>query len=182
MPKKCMTDQIFFDTDCLSAFLWVGNENILFQLYKNRIVLPQQVYIEISKVHSLKKKTDELISRKEIEVYKIILGTPEADLYLKLTTNPDAGHKIIGKGEASAISLAKHHDGILGSNNMRDIRPYIEYYKLKHISTGDIMVEAFRKRLISEGQGNVIWANMIARQRMLPTASFSDFLARYAKK
>ena len=24
-----MTDELFFDTDCLSAFLWINNTNIL---------------------------------------------------------------------------------------------------------------------------------------------------------
>jgi len=96
---------------------------------------------------------------------------------MKLTTNPEVGYKIIGKGEASAISLAKYNDGILGSNNMRDIRTYIELYKLKHITTGDILVEALHRGVISEGQGNVIWANMINRQRKLPTETFSDYLA-----
>jgi hypothetical protein len=36
-----MTSDLFFDTDCLSSFLWVKNENILLQLYPGRIVLPQ---------------------------------------------------------------------------------------------------------------------------------------------
>jgi hypothetical protein len=31
--------------------------------------------------------------------------------------------------------------------------------------------------LITEGQGNVIWKNRKDRQRRLPTATFSDFLA-----
>jgi predicted nucleic acid-binding protein len=176
MAKKSMTDQIFFDTDCLSAFLWVGKENILVQLYKNRIAVPQQVYDEIVKVPHLKRKTDVLITSKDIMTSRIILGTPEADLYIKLTTNPGIDNKIIGKGEASAISLAKYYDGILASNNMRDISPYIELYKLRHITTGNIMVEALNKGLILEGEGNVIWADMIHRQRKLPTLSFSDFL------
>lgn len=38
--KNCMTDKIFFDTDCLSAFLWIKNENILVKLYGGKIVLP----------------------------------------------------------------------------------------------------------------------------------------------
>ena len=129
------------------------------------------------KVPPLKRKTDSLIARKDIIVNRIIFGTPEAELYMKLTTNPEVGYKIIGKGEASAISLAKYNDGILGSNNMRDIRTYIELYKLKHITTGDILVEALHRGVISEGQGNVIWANMINRQRKLPTETFSDYLA-----
>jgi predicted nucleic acid-binding protein len=173
-----MTDQIFFDTDCLSAFLWVKNENLIVQLYKSRLGLPQQVYDELKKVPPLKTRIDSLIASGDVVGYPLVLGTPEGDLYLKLITKPDSGYKLIGKGEAAAISLAKYNNGILGSNNMRDIRPYIELYKLKHITTGEILVEALNKGLITEGQGNVIWANMINRQRILPTVTFSGYLAR----
>lgn len=32
-----MNDELFFDTDCLSAFLWINNTNILQKLYIGRI-------------------------------------------------------------------------------------------------------------------------------------------------
>lgn len=37
-----MIEQLIFDTDCISAFLWVGRENLLLKLYAGRIVLPKQ--------------------------------------------------------------------------------------------------------------------------------------------
>lgn len=43
-----MTDDLFFDTDCLSAFLWINDTNILHELYGGRIVLPEPVYQELS--------------------------------------------------------------------------------------------------------------------------------------
>ena len=42
------TNKIFFDTDCLSAFLWVNNESLLPILYPGKIVIPEQVYVELS--------------------------------------------------------------------------------------------------------------------------------------
>jgi len=33
-----MTDEYFFDTDCLSAFLWINDVNILKELYGGRII------------------------------------------------------------------------------------------------------------------------------------------------
>lgn len=39
-----LTEALFFDTDCLSAFLWVGNESLLPQLYPGKIVIPKPVY------------------------------------------------------------------------------------------------------------------------------------------
>ena len=45
-----MTEKYFFDTDCLSAFLWVREESVLAKLYSGRIILPAQVYNELKKV------------------------------------------------------------------------------------------------------------------------------------
>ena len=52
------------------------------------------------------------------------------------------GEKIIGKGEAAAIALAKTYNGIIASNNLKDISKYIEKYNLEHVATGDILVAA----------------------------------------
>jgi hypothetical protein len=43
-----MIRKLFFDTDCISSFLWVREENILFKLYPERIVLPKDVVSELS--------------------------------------------------------------------------------------------------------------------------------------
>ena len=43
-----MTDKLFFDTDCISSFLWVKEENLLLKLYPGAVVLPKQVYDELS--------------------------------------------------------------------------------------------------------------------------------------
>lgn len=39
-----MTNDLFFDTDCLSAFLWINDTSILHELYGGQIVLPEPVY------------------------------------------------------------------------------------------------------------------------------------------
>jgi predicted nucleic acid-binding protein len=140
-------------------------------------MLPQQVYDEIKRVPQLKGKVDSLITYKHISVIQLELGTPEAELYIKLTSHPDAGFKFIGKGEASAISLAKNRNGILGSNNLKDISSYVDLYGLKHITTGDILKEALAVKLISEAKGNQLWEKMLNKQRMLPTRTFSDYLS-----
>lgn len=43
-----MTEPLFFDTDCISAFLWVDNESILSKLFPGRIIIPKEVYDELS--------------------------------------------------------------------------------------------------------------------------------------
>ena len=173
-----MTDKYFFDTDCLSAFLWVRNENLLIKLYGGKIILPEQVYSELShpRIPHLKTMTDNLKNNGDISVESIEMDTEEYKIYCKLTRNPDKGFKVIGKGEAAAIALAKTKGGILASNNMRDIKQYVEEYGLEHVTTGDILVEAFNKHYITEDEGNAIWANMIAKNRKLPNNTFTEFL------
>lgn len=173
-----MTEPLFLDTDCLSTFLIVQRENLLLQLYAGRIGIPQQVYGELRKVQFMKDRVDALLKAKRVLLYQIAAGTDPGDLYLNLTTHPDKGYKIIGSGEAAAIVLTKQHNGILGSNNMRDILSYIRLFNLQHRTSADIMVEALEQHLINEGQGNAIWREMLQRNRKLPCDTFSDFLAR----
>jgi len=173
-----LTDSLFFDTDCISAFLWVGNESLLPQLYPGRIVIPRPVYDELSnpRISHLKVRIDALVSAGQAEIIEIIVGTEEYNMFYKLTVEPVKGQKLIGKGEAASIALAKENDGIVASNNLRDIGDYVEEFQLKHITTGEILVDAYNKGLITEVDGNTIWASMLAKRRKLGASSFSDFL------
>lgn len=48
MTKAFQTKSVFFDTDCLSAFLWVKEESLVVKLYPGRVVLPRKVFRELS--------------------------------------------------------------------------------------------------------------------------------------
>lgn len=172
-----MTKDMFFDTDCLSAFLWINDTNIIETLYGGSIVLPDQVYLELSNPHvpHLKTRADTLINKKSASVKSIDVGTDEYQLYRSLIKG-DKRNKAIGKGEAAGIALAATYKGVLASNNYRDIAPYIEKYQLRHVDTGMILSEALEKKLITEAEGNSIWQKMLNRNRKLPANSFSDYL------
>lgn len=176
--EASLTEPLFFDTDCLAAFLWVGDQSILATLYPNRIVIPGDVYNELSRpgTQEIKTRIDTMISNGQAEVQNIEIGSKEYNIYRKLAYYPDEGHCIIGHGEAAAISLAKERNGILASNNLRDISQYVKEYSLKHVTTGDILFEAFKKGIITEDDGNTIWANMLAKNRKIGASSFSEFI------
>lgn len=159
------------------------NENLLVKLYGGKVVLPEQVYRELShpRTPQLKQRTDNLRQDGSVLVETIEVGTPEYKLYYKLMNNPDAGFKIIGKGEAAAIALTKIRGGIIASNNLRDIQKYIGVYKLEHITTGDILWKALNQGIMTEEEGNVIWANMLEKRRMLPSSTFTEFILTYKK-
>jgi len=173
-----LTESLFFDTDCISAFLWINNQSLLAQLYPGRIVIPSAVYEELSnpRVSHLKERIDAMISDKSARVEDIQIHTAEYDIYRKLTISPDPGHTIIGKGEAAAIALAKEKKGILASNNLRDISTYVSEYGLLHVTTGDILQEAYDKKLITEDEGNTLWQEMLRKRRRLGYQTFSEYL------
>lgn len=143
-----MTDDLFFDTDCLSAFLWINDTNILQTLYGGRIILPGPVYQELSNpsIPQIKRRADGLINNNVASVQQINVGTEEYKLYSSLVKG-EKGKKQIGRGEAAGIALAKQYNGVLASNNYRDIAPYIDEYGLKHIDTGHILIEALEKKV-----------------------------------
>ena len=96
-----MTEKYFFDTDCLSAFLWVREESILARLYTGRIILPAQVYHELQKVPHLLARVDTLKNKGYLSVESMEVGSEEYNDYLQMTTSPEAGMRIIGRSKLS---------------------------------------------------------------------------------
>lgn len=173
-----MTDSYFFDTDCISAFLWVKEQSILPKLYPGQIVIPEQVYQELSNpcIEHLRKRLDIMFSHREVTRMRIESNTETYELYKQLTQKPDNDFIPIGNGEAAAIALAKTYSGTLASNNLHDIQQYVDFYNLKHITTADIMKKAYDEKLITENEGNKIWKEMLGKRRKLGWNSFSDYL------
>ena len=176
-----MTKRIYFDADCLSTFLWTGKETILYQLYSGRIFLSGVVRTELSrvKISYFKNAVKRFSNSNHVNLVSTLSETPEYNLYLefvkesKIKDTPDK--KVIGAGEAEVLALAKINGCIAASNNLRDILYYVEKYQIEYITTADILVEALKKNVISQGAGDVIWKNM-RRSSKMPCDSFTDYL------
>ena len=179
---RTLIKDIFIDTDCISAFLWAHDESILAQLYPGKIVIPKPVYDEIDKpaLAWMKQRVDSMISAGHARIVELNAGTEEFELFYKFTQQPDSGHKIIGDGEASSIALAKSKNGIVASNNFRDILSYVEEYDLEYTTTGLIMIDAYEKGIITEAEGNTLWAKMLAKRRKLGANSFTEYLRNHS--
>lgn len=172
-----MTDALFFDTDCLSAFLWIDDTGLLEQLYGGKIVIPGPVYQELSNpcIPHMKARTDALLSRKTAFLKQIETDKDEYHLYRTLVKGTKE-KKAIGKGEAAGIALSRTYEGILASNNWKDTACYIKKYSLRYTDTGHILLEGLKRGLLTEAQGNRIWQQMRSKNRRLPGKTFSDYL------
>ena len=177
-----MTDStLFFDTDCISAFLWIDDTSIVIKLYGNRVAIPMQVYKELmackGEASVIKARITELLNRKEAIIVDMEVDSEEYNLYTELAFG-NGSETLMGRGEASCIALAKYRDGILASNNLKDVGKYIELYNLKHITTGDIIVEAYNKQMVTMEDAENMWSLMLRRRRKLGTATFAEYLSR----
>lgn len=177
-----MTKVVFFDTDCISSFLWTKTERLLIHCFGNDMIIPRQVYNEISTVAHLKQKINVMVNNGNLKVEDILVGSEENNLYLNLTDYTRSGAlPLIGKGEAAAIVLSKKNNGILASNNYRDVKYYVELYGLHHISTDEIIFKSYSDGLISITEADSIWTQMIAKRRKLPFSTFTDYLSSIQK-
>lgn len=134
-------DPIYFDTDCLSAFLWVKHEHVLHALYPGRLFIPYETYSEVSRVPHLKVQTDSMIANHLLQIEHILIDSKTYEIFSTLTT-PKTGQIVIGNGEAACIALAIINDGLLASNNLRDIAYYVRIYNLKLITSSSILESA----------------------------------------
>ena len=57
---------------------------------------------------------------------------------------------------------------------------YINKYSLEYTTTADILVDAYKRGMIDENQGNMIWAKMLRKRRRLGAESFSDYLSTHS--
>lgn len=105
--RKSAIEIVFFDTDCLCSFIWAKGEDVLFRCLDSAdLVLPDQVYDEISKVTYLKRRVDLHMREGRLRKEGISLNGDELSVYLELTSGLRF-FPVIGKGEVAGIVLAK---------------------------------------------------------------------------
>ena len=167
------TNCVFFDTDCLSSFLKIDREDIFLKLIKGKIVIPDNVYSELLQHDKLSEKIDKLLQEEKVETMSLYLDDMTFNYYQEMTS--PKSKKIIGAGEAEAIALCKANNGILASNNIRDVSFYVKKYEIKHVTTADILYEAIQEGIINSEEANAIWKQMINKRIMLPSQSFDDY-------
>lgn len=180
MKKEVSTNNYIFDTDCLSTFLITGCENILLIIFNN-IIIPQKVYNELCKYINkngnpiFKDQLDKLKKSRKVNIYDINLNSNEAMYYYDMTIESEMQSiKIIGQGEAACIAYAIEYGGIICSNNLSDIKFYIEKYNLEYYTTADIFCIIYNKQLLSWQDIEMYW-NKIQKHSKLPTNTFVEY-------
>ena len=86
-----------------------------------------------------------------------------------------------GTGEASCMAYLTQHDGILGSNNLSDIKDFCAQNKQPLLTTAKVLREAYQAGHINLHEADGVWAGMLSKRRKLPASSFTEYLSDIEK-
>lgn len=176
-------ESLYLDTDCLRSMFCISHEKlILFRLFPH-VFISEAVNREIP--HKYRERTNDYITNKVIKVVDLNEGTlQERQEYEYLTGeafNPDYMEKIVDPGEGELLALVKHRGGILGSDNLSDVGHYVDKWHLKHLTTCDLLEEAYHRGWIIDEYSELLWEDLKTKKRTLPYnryPTFKDYLNR----
>lgn len=159
---------VFYDSDCLSCFLAVRECGILQKLF-TKIIVPVVVEHEIlddGTPQHIKDNFNKLVNLEFVEVRQMEVGSSEHELFNDIKRD----YEFMGDGEAAVIALTRENGGVIASNNLRDVKDYVEDYDLNLITTAFILALAYEKCIKTKEELDNIWQDMInnGRKRSLP--------------
>ncbi len=168
---------MILDSDFLSSFAWVNRLGILESLYSRRMIVLEEVLEELRRVPHLASRVELSIRNGHIRSEAMRADSPEA---LRLAELLGLGK--YGTGEASCMAYLTQHDGILGSNNLADIKAFCIENKKQLLTTADVLHQAHETGLIDVNEADEIWAGMLSKRRKLPASSFTEYLSTIEKE
>jgi predicted nucleic acid-binding protein len=167
---------IILDADFISSFAWVNRLDILENMYSKRMIILEEVMEELGRVPHLAARVKGSIKNGHIKSEAMFADSPEA---LQLAKFLDTGK--YGTGEASCMAYLTQHDGILGSNNLSDVKAFCIQNNKQLLTTAGVLHEAYGAGHINLDDADKIWADMLSKKRKLPASSFSEYLSSIEK-
>lgn len=167
---------IILDSDFVSSFAWINRMDILEGLYSGRMIVLEEVLDELRRVPHLASKVEMSIKNGHIKSEAMLADSPEATQLAKFL---ESGR--YGSGEASCMAYLTQHNGILGSNNLSDIKDFCTQNKKPLLTTPDVLRQVYETGQISLDEADEIWVGMLSKRRKLPASSFTEYLSDVEK-
>lgn len=164
---------IVIDSTVIFNFGVIGQFELLEKLYKNQLVIPTDVKVEVVIDRIAGPIVEEKIKNQIIREYLIKYDCENEEIkdYIRL-------RRKFGLGESACLAIAKNSSCTVATDDMRVARKYCEDNNISLIGTLGILYKAYENGLISADDGQAILSDMInIRKYKSPTASFSDVIA-----
>lgn len=169
---------IFYDADFLICFLIIGEVFILKKVF-NEIIIPKQVYDELTDNFAPKVIRETIVDLKEsgfVKVFRIGPNSKERIPYLSIKRGDWHNYyKKLGKGESAALAFAIENNGVIASNNFADIKYYVDKYGLPLITTSYFLALLVDEKIMDYDEVFAIYDRMIEKGRKMPCANFDEY-------
>ncbi|WP_269225077.1 hypothetical protein [Flavobacterium eburneipallidum] len=143
MTKKSNDPKILLDCDVIIHFIKAGKQLLLPKIFPGRFVILDKVFEELMARPSNKIPVGNFIEYTKIDVIPIPNKIEIIKEYSRLK-------KIVGNGEAACMAVARNTNDYIASSNLKDIRLYCEEYNIVYLTTMDILLEAYKLKIMSE--------------------------------
>jgi predicted nucleic acid-binding protein len=83
----------------------------------------------------------------------------------------------LGKGESACMVYCRHHNDVIGSSNLKDIKGYCQKYKLTYLTTLDFLYYAIKHGIMTIAEANQFVKDVNSKDSKLPKVDFATFVS-----
>jgi hypothetical protein len=83
-----------------------------------------------------------------------------------------------GDGESATMAVARHHNNIIASSNLRDIKNYCSNHKIDYLTTMDFLCYALTNGRWTESRCNDFISKVLSKKSKLPCKTMSEHSCR----
>lgn len=150
-------------------------------LYSGEIIIPSQVLEEATLKTELYQKIKLLKEREVFQIYSID-DISEMRRFAKLERRFKDNGEAQAKGEAAVLTIAEITKGTVCSDNISDVKPYIDRHNMKLKTTLSILFDAYFQKIIDQRQGEEMIKNIIKDGNKIPVNTFKDVINWFENK
>jgi len=166
--------KILLDSDVVRHFI-NGHQIInLSKIYPKRLVILDKVKAELCRSISLEVRVNNFIMMSKIDILPFPSERAIIVEYANLM-------KLFGEGESACMAVAKYQKQYIASSNLRDIRVYCEEHSIVYLTTMDILLEGFKKKIFTKIECNHFIKDVKECGSRLPCNTLDEYIALKAK-
>lgn len=175
MMNKNEETKILLDSDVVRHFINGGQLSKLAAIFPNRFIMLDKVKNELLRSKNLVQTITDFLNTSPIQQLPFPTSIEIIIEYAYLTRR-------FGEGESACMAVAKHQRQYIASSNLNDIKEFCAKNEIKYYTTMDILVEAFKKNILTIEECNAFILDVKAKGSKLPVSSMEEYFRRESRE
>lgn len=175
MSKSSPEPKILLDSDVIRHFINGNQILMLAGIFPNRFVMLDKVKAELCRSKSIVTQVNNFLTMTKTPVLPFPADRKIIIEYAQLS-------KQFGEGESACMAVARHQHQFIASSNLKDIAAYCGQHGITYLTTMDILVEAFNKKIFTKAQCDTFIQDVKSKGSILPCNTLDEFIKLQEKK